>query len=371
MNCRRNRRTEALVYIGIWILIAGLYVLDVMRAHATGDKPLMDMKALALMAKTLVPFFLLFLISNALLIPHLLLRNRFGAYLAGAGFALLLLWAYQYQDFMSHFNEFPIPGGRGGHHVPPPVHRHSLMPLPLFLDFAYGLLVIGGNLAVALLFQRFDDRLERESLQKANAENALSYLKAQINPHFYMNMLNNIHAMIEIDPERAQEMVIDMSRLMRYMLYDSSLPLTALTNEVEFTENYIRLMRIRYPESKVDISARFPQADTMRGIYVPPLLMLVFVENAFKHGISYRTSSYISATLEIDSDRLNFICMNSRHSGEREDGEKTGIGLVNVRQRLDLIFGDSALLDINESDTTYTVLLSIPIQRHEVKDANN
>ena len=97
-----------------------------------------------------------------------------------------------------------------------------MLPLPLLLDFMYAIVVVGVNLAVALMFQRYYDKLERESLMKANAESQLANLKAQINPHFYMNMLNNIHGMIEIDPERAQSMVIDMSQLMRHMLYESS-----------------------------------------------------------------------------------------------------------------------------------------------------
>lgn len=88
-----------------------------------------------------------------------------------------------------------------------------LLPMPVMLDSTYGLLVVGANLAITLMFQRYYDRLEQESLKKANAENQLAYLKAQINPHFYLNMLNNIHGMIDIDPEKAQKMLIDMSRL--------------------------------------------------------------------------------------------------------------------------------------------------------------
>ena len=131
-----------------------------------------------------------------------------------------------------------------------------IVPLPMFLDLVYDILIVGVNLAVALIFQRLDDKLERERMQKREAQNQLAYLKAQINPHFYMNMLNNIHAMIDIDAERAQDMLINMSKLMRYTLYDSSCERIALSSEIAFLNNYLSLMKQRYPDNRVSITDR-------------------------------------------------------------------------------------------------------------------
>ena len=122
-----------------------------------------------------------------------------------------MVWVGQYVDFV-HFMQRP-PHSIG--QFPHPQLR-PLIPLPLLMDFTYAVLVVGCNIAIVLLFQRFDDKIERESLMKANAESQLAYLKSQINPHFYMNMLNNIHGMIEIDAEKAQSMVIDMSHPVSY-----------------------------------------------------------------------------------------------------------------------------------------------------------
>ncbi|MDE6160691.1 MAG: sensor histidine kinase, partial [Muribaculaceae bacterium] len=248
-------------------------------------------------------------------------------------------------------------------------HMRPLLPMPLFLDFTYALLVVGCNLAIALMFQRFDDKLERESLMKTNAESRLAYLKAQINPHFYMNMLNNIHGMIEIDQEKAQSMVLDMSRLMRYTLYDSSRPLIPLAEEVEFLQNYLRLMRQRYPADRLTITSQFPLPGDMHGISVPPLLSLVFIENAFKHGVSYRELSFVSVSVEVSGSRVRFSCMNSNHPQSGNHTEREGIGLRNVGQRLALLYGEKAKLDISPTDTTYTVNLSIPA--HEIKDSDH
>ncbi|MCM1071997.1 MAG: histidine kinase [[Clostridium] fimetarium] len=367
MSDFRNRRLESWIYAGLWILAAGLYLLDVMSNRARLSMPLFDAAVAARMAGTLLPFMALFAVNNFLLIPRLLLKNRTALYVLAVACALALMWVYQYFDFqqLEAVRHRLHPGGSPRPH---PFLR-PLIPLPLFLDFTYSLLVVGGNLAVALMFQRFDDTLERESLMKTNAEARLEYLKAQINPHFYMNMLNNIHGMIEIDAERAQSMVIDMSRLMRYMLYDSSKPLISLSDEVAFLQNYLRLMRQRFPENRVSITSEFPPEERMRGISVPPLLSLVFVENAFKHGVSYRESSFVGVSVEIGDRYVRFTCVNSNHARPEDHPGRVGIGLRNAEQRLALLYGDRASLDINSTESAYTVNLTIP--RYETENTDN
>lgn len=353
---KRDRKTENIIYITLWVITIGLYLLDIMRGRAEMSLPLFDTFMLTRTLKTLLPFLILFTVNNSLLIPRLLLRNKIKGYFLAAGVLILAMWAFQYAEFRAFINSIP------NDMLPDDRHRHPqpLLPMPVLLDFTYSLLVIGANMAVALLFQRFEDKLEKESLMKANAENELAYLKAQINPHFYMNMLNNIHGMIELDPEEAQAMVIDMSRLMRYMLYDSSQTRIPLANEISFLQNYLRIMRRRYPESKVAVSETFPSLPSVAGIEVPPLLTLVFVENAFKHGISYIQPSHVNVSMEVTDGKLRFLCTNSRP----DDGEATsghGIGLRNIRQRLSLIYGEAATLSIVETETEYNVCLTIPV----------
>lgn len=356
----KERRTETFVYVCLWLGAIGLYLLDIMRTRAQLSEPLVDAAVLRRIAGSLLPFFLLFLVNNYLLIPRYLLRNRIKVYFSVTALAVIILWVWQYYDFVTNAKPLPRPL------IHPEVR--PLLPLPLFLDFTYALLVIGANMAVALMFQRFDDKLERESLMKSNAESRLAYLKAQINPHFYMNMLNNIHGMIEINPKRAQSMVIDMSNLMRYTLYDSSKPRIPLTDEVAFLRNYLRLMRQRYPEDRVAINISFPTDAEMRGITLPPLLFLVFIENAFKHGVSYREASFIDVKLEVAAGELTFRCENSDHSVP--DSGHEGIGLDNISQRLHLLYGNHASLKITESDRKYSVLLRIPTDNEAANTDN-
>ena len=354
---KRNRRHSTnILYAVIWAFVILLYILN-QTMEEYSDRHEISYLAIALrMCTTLAPFMLLFLVNNYLLIPRFLLPGKLRTYLWYAVLAMILALAYQYADFrviMAKESLMPPPG-------PPFRHPHRLLPLPLLLSFVYDILVIGGNVAIALTLQRFDDRLDRERLLKINAENELSYLKAQISPHFYMNMLNNIHGMIEIDGPGAQEMVLDMSKLMRYMLYDSAMPSISLDKEIEFMNTYLGIMRRRYPESKVEISASFPDSGNVRDISIPPLLFLVFIENAFKHGISYQAKSFVRINLKVADGRINFNIRNSLSAAEK-NASKAGIGLKNISQRLELLYHGEARLDIQETENTYSIDLSLPI----------
>ena len=196
-------------------------------------------------------------------------------------------------------------------------------------------------------------------LEKEAIESQMEYLKHQMNPHFLMNTLNNIHAMIDFDSELAKQSVMELSKMLRHVLYDSSGSHTTLDKEVEFLHNYIELMRIRYIDD-VQISIETPDLNTCRKVNMPPLLLIVLVENAFKHGISYNKASYIDIHIAVDKETLTCVVSNSRHSAQTT--EHSGIGLNNIKKRLDLLFGKRYSLTTDESDSSiYIVELIIPI----------
>lgn len=375
----RKRQKEAIVYICLWVIVLTLYLVSQFRVRTEHNLPLMDLNLLAKAVVSLGPFVILFLINNYLLIPKYLLTNKIERYILSTFLTLSLFMGFQWSfsaNFESHrlperMETNSLPDEKFDRHGPydysrPPKPPRPYFPFQFFFDLTHALLIIGGNVAIALVFQRYDDRLEKEKLMKTNAENQLTYLKAQINPHFYMNMLNNIHGMIEIDSEKAQSMVLDMSKLMRYMLYESSKSLIFLSKEINFLINYIELMELRYDKEKVNITYSFPNEKETRGIKVPPLLFLVFIENAFKHGISYQKESFISISIEVTGNRLNFSCTNTKHPSPQISS--SGVGLTNIRQRLDLLYGDCAKLNIDEISETFAVFLSIPYDENKNSD---
>lgn len=133
-----------------------------------------------------------------------------------------------------------------------------------------------------------------KELEHQHLESELKYLKYQLNPHFFMNTLNNIHALVDIDSEKAKKTIIELSKLMRYVLYEANKSQISLKYEIQFLENYIALMKLRYTEH-LDIQTEFPLI--VPHVQIPPLLFISLLENAFKHGVSYRESSYIHVLL--------------------------------------------------------------------------
>jgi LytS/YehU family sensor histidine kinase len=223
------------------------------------------------------------------------------------------------------------------------------------------LLMFSFNIAVKQFVKSMRDKVVMQELERNNLENELQYLKYQINPHFFMNTLNNIHALIDIDAEKAQSTLMELAKLMRYVLYEANSQTILLSKEVQFLTNYVELMRIRYPEGlQVDLDL----PENPGTVQVPPLLFVLMVENAFKHGVSYLQPSFISCHMWMEEGTVLFSCTNSKNAAIKENamGDRHhGIGLDNMQKRLYLLFGDDYRLSINDTAETFNVELSIPV----------
>ncbi len=169
---------------------------------------------------------------------------------------------------------------------------------------------------------------------RANAE--LSNLKAQVNPHFLLNTLNNIYALVEFDAKLAQEAILELSKLLRHVLYDNEQRYVDLESEVQFIHNYVSLMKIRLaPSVDVKVETNIEKPYSAR---IAPLIFISLIENAFKHGISATKPSFIH--IRIDADSKNIICLirNSNHPKDADDRSGHGIGLQQVAKRLELMY---------------------------------
>ena len=201
-----------------------------------------------------------------------------------------------------------------------------------------------------------NDEEALKELEHQHLQSELQYLKYQINPHFFMNTLNNIHALVDMDAGKAKRTIVELSKLMRYVLYEASNRTILLSREIQFLDNYIALMKLRYT-GRVRIECCMP--DEVPEVQIPPLLFISFVENAFKHGVSYQEESFIRVFMSVEDGRLAFRCSNSNHGRSVE--QHHGIGLENIRKRLRLLFGQDYTLSINERDDSFNVLLIIPL----------
>jgi len=200
---------------------------------------------------------------------------------------------------------------------------------------------------------------KRKEAEKENLNSELAFLKNQINPHFLFNTLNNIYSLVQTNVTDGQKAILQLSKLMRYILYETEKGNLFLSQEIEFMKTYIDLMKLRISD-KVSITVSFPEK--YNDVAIPPLLFLPFVENAFKHGISYRRPSFVDIKLNVESGKIIFECSNSiGNKGEDLLKTDSGIGLENVKKRLALLFPGQHSLKVFETESIYHVILRIDI----------
>ncbi len=244
-----------------------------------------------------------------------------------------------------------------GHPRHAPGHSHPLENMPTYNFLLMALMISGFGLGLRGYRQIINDERRRKETEKEHLNMELSFLKNQINPHFFFNTLNNIYSLVENSVEDAQKAILHLSKLMRYLLYETEKGNKPVSQEIEFMKNFIEIMKLRLSE-KVALIIVFPE--TYPDVMVPPLLFLPFIENAFKHGISYRKPSFIKIMMKVTEKEIQFECTNSMGGGGEELFRAgPGIGLDNVRKRLALLYPDNHHLEMHTSDASYDVVLSI------------
>ncbi len=337
---KKHALGENLLYLLVWSAIILVPVLNsqmLSELHVNLDEAW-------IVWRQIIPYLVIFLVHNLLIAPRYLLKKRYALYLLSNVIFVTIVFVIIdfYQMNIGHVSLY---GSFTNHEV--------------YWNILFALFMNGTNGGIKLLYQSLLDEQQMLRLKEENLRAEMTSLKYQINPHFFMNTLNNIHALIDIDTEAAKSAVIDLSKMMRYVLYDSEREMISLSADLQFLRNYIELMRIRYTDH-VQITIDAPQTLPEK-VAIPPLLLIVFVENAFKHGVSYNHPSYIHISLFYADKKLTAIISNSRNPQPTSPTRQGGIGLENVRKRLDLLYGPQGYsLDIQQEEERYTVKLVIP-----------
>jgi CheY-like chemotaxis protein len=198
--------------------------------------------------------------------------------------------------------------------------------------------------------------VEKQKVEKLFIESELAFLRSQVSPHFLMNTLNNIHALIDYDSEEAKNSIIILSRLMRHLLYESESVANPISMEMDFIRNYVDLMRLRFAEKaeiKLDIQ------DTMPSKSIPPLLFTSLLDNAFKHGIAANNGSFIHINISCANSKLIFEIKNGIPNHTKSNAP-SGIGIENTRKRINLLYGENCELHISDNDDIFIARLTVP-----------
>ncbi len=374
---KHQSRQENMIYLVVWGMLFAAPLLSLYVRSVSDESISFDWNEVFLVWRRFAIFLFLFLIHNFLLAPLLVHKQRKLLYFSFVAAILTVFIIYQCNNRpdrgqMKHrmrppmeqrdsragesndgrpfaHDDHPSPAPR--HHLPPPIigERDILAVMMLLLMF-------GANLGMKYYYRSRNDHKKLLELEKQNLEQQLEYLRYQINPHFFMNTLNNIHALVDIDPEKAQATILELSKMMRFVLYEGDKNNVTLSREFDFLRTYIHLMELRYTD-KVKISVDLPSEVPDKTL--PPLMLISFVENAFKHGVSYRHDSFIEVSATLSSDQMHFTCRNSKADHPNE--EKGGVGLSNVKKRLDLLYDNRYTLDISDGASTYNVELTLPL----------
>ena len=381
----KKRTVEYIIYLLFWsvLLLSPLFGAFIKSAFYKDDTFMPTVDELVAFWMFLLPAIILFFINNNILMPFLLYKKK------GRHFVLYLLCVVVASAIV--FMAFPVDNPGFLHlqelsldnlpQLPFVDDVEQLPPPPSFgeqgvwMFFSHPknvrilltLFILVFNVCVRLFFFTIRRDESIKELEKEKLRSELEYLKYQVNPHFFMNSLNNIHALIDINKNKAQAAVQELSGMMRYLLYDKASMFVPLEKEISFLKNYIELMRLRYTD-KLELCTDFTTEP--QGVFVPSLLFTQFVENAFKHGVTYTKKSMINMSLKVDEAAgcVLFACRNTVPDTVKASSlpSEGGIGIENTKKRLELLYDGKAELSISNVDGWYNVELKIPIQYDKV-----
>lgn len=212
--------------------------------------------------------------------------------------------------------------------------------------------------AIKISYDWSTEKSRLDKLQKEHLKTELDLLKSQIQPHFFFNTLNNLYALTLIKSDDASEVIVKLSEIMRYVLYEVNSDLVAIKDEFKYLKNYIDLEKLRHQNIKVSIDC----FDDVENIKVPPLLFFTYTENSFKHGGSSDDDFYIKIEFKkVNENTLSFSIENNYIKEDDKKNTSNGIGIINSQRRLDLLYKNNYVLNFNTSDNIYKVYLEIPI----------
>jgi hypothetical protein len=341
-----SKRNVSLKYVLIhgayWLLITGFFIYEKKYLIYKASMPYF----VACVSGRIVLLVIIAYLNLHYFLPRFLLKKRYLAY-----FCLVFISVIGYLAAQSLFDYYLY-----GYVVGP--MRNSHLMETLSYNFFSTLWYLGLMLALKLSLDWYGQQLviQKITVEKLNAE--VNFLRAQVNPHFLFNVLNNLYALTLKKSELAPDVVLKLSEMMEYMLYDSTDEKVLLEKEVSYLNNYIELERLRFSgEANIKLNIN----GTLNGHEIAPLLLLPLVENAFKHGLSKQTeNSWLRVNIGVERSTLNVLIENSKPVSI-VDKNKGGIGLSNLRNRLDLLYPARYELTLEDKKNSFLVKLVIEL----------
>ena len=339
---RSTTLRHVLMHSAYWVLITGFFIYEKRYLIYKAGMPYF----VTCVAGRIVLLIIIAYLNLQYFLPRYLLRKRYRAY-----FTAIILSVIGYLTVQSLFDFYLY-----GYVVGP--MRNSNLVESLSYNFFSTLWYLGLMLALKLSMDWYGQQLtiQKITVEKLNAQ--VNFLRAQINPHFLFNILNNLYALTLKKSEHAPDVVLKLSEMMEYMLYDSTGEKVPLEKEISYLNSYMELERLRFSgEAAIDLSINAE----LNGCEIAPLLLLPLVENAFKHGLGKQTKGgWLKVTINLEQSTLEVIIENTKSTSNVKNG-KGGIGLDNLRKRLDLLYPGRYTLQLEDKTNTFWVKLVIDL----------
>jgi hypothetical protein len=349
-----NKTMKVSIHVIIWIV---LFIFPVfIRLGRTQDYPDLIVHAWI----PLVEYMIVFYLNYFLLTHKLLFKKKYALYIL-VNVLIILFFVWLIGEGHAYLRRMDMEG----RHIPThgfgkfsPPHRAIITFI--LTDLVSFFIPIAFSIAMRATEYWIKTESEKKEIENKNLESELQHLRYQLQPHFFFNSLNNIYSLVEQSPAKAQEAIHSLSKLMRYLLYDVGKDKIELAQEIDFLKKYIQLMELRHNDKTI---AHFTFPDTKNTTYyVAPLLFIPMIENAYKHGISATQVSDISFEMTITGNELFFISKNTNFPKTRSDRSGSGIGLNNLKKRLELIYPGKYELKMGvENNNIYIIELKIEL----------
>lgn len=346
MENRRVTYIKSIDFLIIGFIFLVLFTLPVLFTRVNGDISWNNVFKIWKDQFLLIP---LFVINRWILVPKYLLRKKYLIYLTFVlGLVAVLSTFYYYYDEVLH--KKPVRKFNTENNRPDPIPPYANLLM-------YSFLIVGVD--SGLLFSKMwhQNEEKKQLLENENTKMQLDILRNQISPHFFMNTLNNIYALVDIDSRIAKDSVMKLSKLMRYILYENENGSVSISKEFEFIKSYIDLMKLRSVENS---TVQLILPEEYQDVRIPSMIFISYIENAFKYGMSYQNKSFINIVFEIRENRLLFNCFNTINSDYKKE-HKGGLGMKNNENRLKMLFNRDYDLNVNITDKICAVSLTIPL----------
>lgn len=333
-----------IIILAVQLLLAAVFVICMPLVNPSVHNQGFNIKAFYLITLPwTVPLTLVYFINFYGLVPHFFQKKKYLLFILGDIFCIglcnyhLLKIQYPSQD----------------------MYVHAGLNMFVCIVLLMNIFIVGLAIGIRYIMRANKMELQLKEAKQKNAEAELAWLRNQLNPHFLFNALNNISSLTQIDPDKAQDSIAQLSDLLRYAMYDTQNELVPLKKDIEFMNNYISMMRLRCSEkTTVTTSFNIENPDTE----IPPMLFVSLVENAFKHGVSNTHGSFVDIELTQKDNEIAFTCSNSDFNKTDKDRSGNGVGLDNTRRRLELLFKNRYSWEQTNEEGTYKTTIKLHLK---------